>query len=251
MDKKKQDYLIKTLVMQFIICAIIFGVFFSAKYFNIPFIQTIKTSFLEELNKSVTPVEIQEDVKEAFKKIENFTEEEFVLTDYSDEEISATVLGEGGEDVEIDNTEIKNVSSAKYNLNFRIYKPVIGGEVSSEFGERVHPISGTLGVHKGIDIALDEGEPIYAVFDGEVIEATYDQWNGNHIKIKHDGEIVSVYCHCSKLFVEKGDVIRGGEVIALVGSTGQSTGPHLHFELRINDVSYNPSYALKDAKNAV
>lgn len=247
MDKKKQDYLIKTLILQFITCAVIFGVFFSAEYFNIPFLQTIKISFIDELNKSITT----EEVKEAFKKIEAFTEETFVLSDYSEEDISATVLGEGGEDVEIDNTEIKNVSYAKYNLNYKIYNPVIDGEISSEFGERVHPISGTLGVHKGIDIALDEGEPIYAIFDGEVIEATYDQWNGNFIKIKHDNNILSVYCHCSKLFVKKGDIIRGGEIIALVGSTGQSTGPHLHFELRINDVSYNPSYALKDAVNAV
>ncbi len=73
----------------------------------------------------------------------------------------------------------------------------------------------------------------------------------NYIKIKHDNNIISVYCHCNKHFVKKGDIIRGGEVIALVGSTGQSTGPHLHFELRIDDVSYNPEFALKDAKNAV
>ena len=101
------------------------------------------------------------------------------------------------------------------------------------------------------DIALNAGEPIYAIFDGEIIEADYDQWNGNYIKIKHDNNIISVYCHCSKLFVKKGDVIRGGEVIAQVGSTGQSTGPHIHFEIRINDISYNPSFALKDAKDAV
>ena len=69
--------------------------------------------------------------------------------------------------------------------------------------------------------------------------------------LTHDNNILSVYCHCSKLFVEKGDIIRGGEVIAQVGSTGQSTGPHIHFEIRINDISYNPAFALKDAKDAV
>ena len=247
MDKKKQDYLIKTLIMQFVVCILIFCVFFSAEYFNIPFLRTIKTSFFEELNKSLTT----EDVVETFKKIENFTEENFVLTDYEENDFSVTVLGEGGNDVIIDGTKIENVSYAKYKLNYKIYNPVIGGEVSSEFGERVHPINKTLGVHKGIDIALASGEPIYAIFDGEVVEANFDQWNGNHIKIKHDNNILSVYCHCSKLFVKKGDVIRGGEVIASVGSTGQSTGPHIHFELRINDVSYNPEYALEDAINAV
>ena len=128
---------------------------------------------------------------------------------------------------------------------------MINAKISSEFGERIHPISGDTGVHKGIDLALKKGEPIYAIYDGEIIEADYDQWNGNFVKIKHDNDIISVYCHCSKLFVKKGDIIRGGEVIASVGSTGQSTGPHIHFEIRIKDVSYNPAYALKDAKDAV
>ena len=248
MDKnKKQDYLIKAILFQFLFCSLIFAFFYSIKYTDNAFFKTIKQSFFDEINKSITT----EEVKETFKKIENFTENEFILTDFSDELFTAEILGEGGKDVEINNEIISNVSFANYKLNYKIFSPVIDGVVSSEFGERVHPINGTLGVHKGIDIALDEGEPIYAIFDGEIIEADYDQWNGNYIKIKHDNDIISVYCHCSKLFVKKGDIIRGGEVIASVGSTGQSTGPHIHFEIRIKDVSYNPAYALKDAKDAV
>lgn len=244
---KKQDYLIKAILFQFLFCTLIFAFFYSIKYSDNAFFKSFKDSFFDEINKTITT----EEVKETFKKIENFAEKEFILTDFSDELFTAEVLGEGGEDVEINNEKISNVSFSNYKLNYKIYSPVINGIVSSEFGERVHPINGTLGVHKGIDIALDEGEPIYAIFDGEIIEATYDQWNGNYIKIKHDNNIMSVYCHCSELFVEKGDIIRGGEIIAEVGSTGQSTGPHIHFEIRINDVSYNPAIALKDAKNAV
>lgn len=248
MDKnKKQDYLIKAIIFQFIFCSLILAFFYSIKYSDNTFLKSFKHSIFDEINQSITT----EEVKETFKKIENFTEEEFILTDFSDELFSAEVLGEGGKDIEINNEQIKNVSFANYKLNYKIFSPVINGVVSSEFGERVHPINGTLGVHKGIDIALDEGEPIYAIFDGEVVVADYDQWNGNYIKIKHDNNIMSVYCHCSKLFVKKGDIIRGGEVIANVGSTGQSTGPHIHFEFRIDDISYNPYIALKDAKNAV
>ena len=244
---KKQDYLIKAILFQFLFCTLIFAFFYSIKYSNNTFLKTFKDLFFDEINKTVTT----EEVKETFKKIEDFAEKEFILTDFSDELFTAEVLGEGGKDIEINNEKITNVSFSNYKFNYKIYSPVIDGTVSSEFGERVHPINGTLGVHKGIDIALDDGEPIYAIFDGEIIEANYDQWNGNYIKIKHDNNIVSVYCHCSKLFVEKGDVIRGGEIIAEVGSTGQSTGPHIHFEIRINDVSYDPAIALKDAKNAV
>lgn len=244
---KKQDYLIKAILFQFLFCSLLFAFFYSIKYSDSIFLNTFKDSFFREINKSITT----EEVKETFKKIENYTENEFIITDFSDELFTAEVLGEGGKDIEINNEKITNVSFANYKLNYKIYSPVIDGVVSSEFGERVHPINGTLGVHKGIDIALAEGEPIYAIFDGEIIESNYDQWNGNYIKIKHDNNIISVYCHCSKLFVKKGDIIRGGEVIAEVGSTGQSTGPHIHFEIRINDVSYNPAIALKDAKNAV
>ena len=244
---KKQDYLIKAILFQFLFCTLIFAFFYSIKYSDSTFFKAFKDSFFDEINKTITT----EEVKETFKKIENFTEKEFILTDFSDELFTAEVLGEGGEDIEINDEKTTNVSFSNYKLNYKIYSPVIDGTVSSEFGKRVHPINGTLGVHKGIDIALDEGEPIYAIFDGEIIESTYDQWNGNYIKIKHDSNIISVYCHCSELFVKKGDIIRGGEVIAEVGSTGQSTGPHIHFELRINEVSYNPAIALKDAKNAI
>lgn len=247
MDKnKKQDYLVKTLILQFIVCVLIFSFIFAINYFDTPAFSVFKNEFISELNKSIK----KEEVEEAFKKIESFSVDDFIPVDYTDELFNAEVLGEGGEDENINNENI-NYSFEKYKLNYKIYNPVINGEISSEFGERIHPINGTLGIHKGIDLALAKGEPIYAIYDGEIIEADYDQWNGNFVKIKHDNDIISVYCHCEKLFVKNGDVIRGGEKIATVGSTGQSTGPHLHFELRINNISYNPAYALKDAINAV
>lgn len=247
MDKnKKQDYLVKTLIFQFIFCALIFGFIFLINYFDTPTFSTFKNELSSELKKNIT----NEEVEEAFKKIESFSVDEFIPVDYNDELFNAEVLGEGGKDEKINNENV-NYSFEKYKLNYKIYNPVINAKVSSEFGERVHPISGDTGVHKGIDLALNKGDPIYAIYDGEIIEANYDQWNGNYIKIKHDNDIISVYCHCEKLLVEKGAVIRGGEKIATVGSTGQSTGPHLHFELRINNISYNPAIALKDAINAV
>ena len=248
MDKnKKQDYLVKTLIFQFVICVLIFSFIFAINYFDLPVFSNLKNELFTTLNKNISSKEVED----AFKKIESFSVDDFIPVDYSEELFNAEVLGEGGEDEKINNNENVTYSFKKYKLNYKIFNPVINAEISSGFGERIHPITGTLGVHKGIDLALDKGEPIYAIYDGIVLEADCDQWNGNYIKIKHDNEIVSVYCHCEKLFVKKGDVIRGGEKIALVGSTGQSTGPHLHFEIRINNISYNPEYALKDAKNAV
>ena len=248
MDKnKKQDYLIKTLIFQFLFCVLIFCFIFAINYFNTPAFSIFKDKFLLELNKNLN----SEEIKETFQKIENYTNEDFIFSDFSEVLFNAEILGEGGKDEIIDNAENINYSFEKYKLNYKIYKPVVSGKISSEFGERVHPISGELGMHKGIDFALEKSSPIFAIYDGKIIEADFDEWNGNYIKIKHDNNIISVYCHCEKLLVKKGDVIRGGEKIATVGSTGQSTGPHLHFELRINNISYNPEYALKDAKNAI
>jgi murein DD-endopeptidase MepM/ murein hydrolase activator NlpD len=125
------------------------------------------------------------------------------------------------------------------------------GKITSPFGLRIHPISGQQRFHAGIDIAAATGTPIYSAFDGRVIYAGYDQWNGNYLKIQHENNIMTVYCHCEALNVKKGDTVRAGNKVATVGSTGSSTGPHLHFELRINNVSYDPQNALKTAINEV
>lgn len=247
MDKKRSDYLTKTLLLQFFVSAIIFLLLFSCDFLNISFLTTLKNNFKLELEKNFS----KDEIIETFKSFEELASEEISKFDLKEHEFEAEILGEGGEDEKIDENSKNNISFSKYKLNYKIYNPVIGAEVSSSFGKRKHPITGEMGYHKGIDLALNEGENIFAIYDGIVLEADYDQWNGYYIKIKHDNDIVSVYCHCSKLLVEKGTVIRGGEVIAKVGSTGQSTGPHLHFEIRINNISYNPAFALKEAKNAI
>ena len=93
--------------------------------------------------------------------------------------------------------------------------------------------------HKGIDIAAKKGTKIKAAISGQVEEASSNSEYGNYIKIKK-GEILTVYAHCKKLKVSKGDKVKQGDVIATVGSTGKSTGPHLHFEIRLSGRYINP-----------
>jgi murein DD-endopeptidase MepM/ murein hydrolase activator NlpD len=114
--------------------------------------------------------------------------------------------------------------------------------VSSYYGYRVHPISGEKNYHKGLDIAMPQGTEILAGQDGTVTAATYDSGFGYYI-VLDDGEgLVSKYAHCSTLLVSAGQTVNAGDVIALVGSTGNSTGPHLHLEI-IKDGEYlNPLY---------
>jgi murein DD-endopeptidase MepM/ murein hydrolase activator NlpD len=114
------------------------------------------------------------------------------------------------------------------------------GYVTSEFGYRIHPIAGNLKFHTGIDIGADYGTPIEAADGGRVIYNSWFGGYGNTIIIDHGKGIVTLYAHCSELFVKSGQLVVKGQKIALVGSTGNSTGPHLHFEVRKNGEPTNP-----------
>lgn len=93
--------------------------------------------------------------------------------------------------------------------------------------------------HKGIDIAASEGTEIKSAITGQVEEAGSNSEYGNYIKIKQ-GDILTVYAHCKELKISKGEDVKKGDVIATVGSTGNSTGPHLHFEIRLSGRYINP-----------
>ena len=112
--------------------------------------------------------------------------------------------------------------------------------LSSKFGPRNTGIAGASTFHKGIDLAAPKGTPIYASADGTIKFAGTGTGYGLYIRITHDGGVETRYGHCSQLLVKKGDTVKKGQVIALVGNTGVSSGAHLHFEVRINGVAYDP-----------
>lgn len=106
------------------------------------------------------------------------------------------------------------------------------GAITSHFGQRTDPISGITKLHSAVDIALGEGTKVSAAWDGIVTSAGTDDTAGNYVWMVHKNGCETLYCHCSKILVAKGDVIRAGETIALSGNTGYSTGPHLHFGIK-------------------
>lgn len=119
--------------------------------------------------------------------------------------------------------------------------PLANAYISAPFGGRIDPINGGHEFHKGIDLAGTYGEPIHAAADGIVIRAEYDNGGyGNVVDIDHGNGYVTRYGHCSKLLVKAGDLVHAGDTIAQVGSTGRSTGAHLHFEVWINGAPVNP-----------
>ncbi len=118
--------------------------------------------------------------------------------------------------------------------------PVIGGHITSGFGLRRHPILGYSRLHAGIDFGAAYGSPIYAVSDGTVSFAGWHGGHGNYVKLEHGGGFGTGYGHMSRIAVSPGSHVRAGQVIGYVGSTGLSTGPHLHYELYRSGAPVNP-----------
>lgn len=113
-------------------------------------------------------------------------------------------------------------------------------KITSEFGNRMHPTLGVEKFHNGIDMAAPGGSPILAAYDGNVVAADYSNSMGNYIMIDHGDGLYTIYMHASALYVSKGSFVTKGQNIAAVGTTGRSTGNHLHFSVRLNGSYVNP-----------
>lgn len=124
------------------------------------------------------------------------------------------------------------------------YRPVDYDEVASSFGWRRHPISGRHALHEGLDFPAPKGTPIYAASGGVVSEARYMTGYGKLVEINHGNGMSTRYAHASSIVVKLGDVVEKGQLIARVGSTGQSTGSHLHFEVRMAGQALDPKLFL-------
>ncbi|GAC1309826.1 MAG: peptidoglycan DD-metalloendopeptidase family protein [Vulcanimicrobiaceae bacterium] len=119
------------------------------------------------------------------------------------------------------------------------------GPITDPFGMRMHPVSHQWRMHNGLDIGAPMGATITASAPGRVIFAGWEGGYGNTIIVDHGGATSTLYGHCSQLFVSDGQEVQRGQAIGAVGSTGISTGPHLHFEIRINGVAVDPSSRLR------
>jgi murein DD-endopeptidase MepM/ murein hydrolase activator NlpD len=128
------------------------------------------------------------------------------------------------------------------NTGFRF--PLRSYRLTSSFGMRQNPVTGNMRLHQGIDLAAPAGTEVYAVADGVVTETGYDAIYGNYIIIKHNNNWASLYGHLQRIGTTLRTNVRSGTIIGWVGSTGQSTGPHLHFELRQNGRAQDPNKLL-------
>ena len=128
-------------------------------------------------------------------------------------------------------------------------KPVQGGTVGSAYGWRIDPFTGRSALHTGLDFQADTGAPILAAAGGVVVASEMHSQFGNMVEVDHGNNLVTRYAHASKLLVKKGDLVKRGQKLAEVGSTGRSTGPHLHFEVLVQGVQQDPHKFLSGPQN--
>ena len=264
--KNKTDYLIRLMLLQCLICGLIIsGVFITSKISPATF-ERIKEDYARIMQKDMSAGEFADDIKNAASYFtsqadvlqassnevkaeitEEYTIESFeVIGDETGETVAVGEIvpeGSGGGDMQ-GKEAAKGTSFAPYYVSVDPVLPVKNARITSKFGYRTNPVSGNYGFHTGLDLAAAEGTPVAASFYGRVVETgSSDVW-GNYVLLEHSEDFCTYYCHLSEIYVNEGAVIRQGETIGLVGSTGWSTGPHLHFEVRINGVRVNPETLL-------
>ena len=249
-EKSKTDYFVRLLILQsFLSLMIVSGVFLVSKI-SPNFFAEMKEDYSRIMQTDMSAGEIADKLKEAaefvFKPVDfaQTAMSENVMTTYevtSDETgekiaVGEIINGSGGDDAE----SAKGTSFDNYFVNANPVVPVDGARITSRFGYRTHPITGKKGFHTGLDLAAAEGTLVSAVYFGTVTKTGEDDSWGKYVLVEHSDGFETFYCHLSEIYVEKGAVIRQGETVGLVGSTGMSTGPHLHFEVRINGVRVDP-----------
>lgn len=259
-EAQKPNNLTKKLVKQFIICLLIYICFYMAK--NVPNLipQEVMNKITDTLEYDINVQELYENFKGIYKKenqdenVENKEEEQL-----PQETLSAT--DSDGESNEVAQNEEKQAESqqqeeentagltqmeidARYiKKNYSLIKP-LEGEITSRFGPRNPEVPTVPKYHTGIDIARVVGTVVISAMEGTVELVSGEGSYGNHVKITN-GDVSTLYAHCSKIYVKEGDYITQGQEIAEVGATGNVTGPHLHFEIRRNNEYVDPDLILE------
>lgn len=162
---------------------------------------------------------------------------------------AASPLGKGDEEFSqlfaswksLDNGSGIAIPSVRPSVSIPSRSPLQAMTLTSGFGMRNHPVLGGRRNHKGIDLAAPSGTPVYAPADGVIARADWFSSYGNYIQIEHGGELQTRYGHLSGFAVQAGQRVHKGDLIGYVGSTGRSTGPHLHYEVRVADVAVDPT----------
>ena len=253
--KTKTDYLIRLILLQSVLCFLtVAGVLIASKV-SPSAAERLKADYAKISQENMGFEDFRESAEAVFNSVEivesevavpaaacGTGEDFYSVTDETGETVAVGEIvfdGTGGGD----GASGKNTFAA-YKISAEPVEPVKGARLTSPFGYRTNPISGNYGFHTGIDLAAAENTPVSAAFAGTVTETGESDVWGKYVLVRHSDSLETYYCHLNEIYVEQGAVIRSGETVGLLGSTGWSTGPHLHFEVRIDGVRVDPEKLL-------
>lgn len=254
-SQKKDIKLLKKMIIQILICLVIYGVIY-AIYNN-------KYVFSDDfINKANAILSYDTNFKELYENLKNqlqnwsFITNENKVDEVKEEEKQDTnnvqeAIGGAEEDIQQENTnesQVVELSQTEQDIqnvkNTTTFIKPVEGVISSPYGQRDSATGSVPKNHTGTDIAAAMGTKIKSATEGEVVFVSEEGDYGKHIKIQI-GEVSIIYAHCSQMFVKQGEKVTQGQEIAEVGSTGNSTGPHLHFEIRISERTVDPQSILE------
>lgn len=253
---KKDIKLLKKMIIQIVLSLLIYMVIYIIQNNNYIFSEEFLNKANEILSYDMNFVQIYENLKQNIEQgMNQLKDNNEEMTEVDETNNNENAIG-GAEDNNIEdnketpeeNTNTEQLSQEEQDIaNIKatttFIKPV-EGTISSRFGQRESTTSTVPKNHTGVDIAADTGTKIIASTGGEVVISSEEGDYGKHLKIQI-GEVNIIYAHCNSLYVKQGDIISQGQEIAEVGSTGNSTGPHLHFEIRISERTVDPEKILE------
>lgn len=253
-NEKKDIRLLKKMIVQILICISIYLVIYFINNSEYVFSKDFINKINEILSYDVNFMDLYNTIKDQYNKIIVNNNEQEQPEQTKEQEENTTQDGIGGAVEDLQNTSdvkeetSKELSQSEQDIinvkNTTTFIKPIEGIISSKYGQRDTATGRVPKNHTGTDIAANLGTKIKSTTDGEVVLASEEGDYGKHLKIQI-GEVSIIYAHCNNLYVKQGDKVTQGQEIAEVGSTGNSTGPHLHFEIRISERTVDPQSILE------
>lgn len=253
-NEKKDIRLLKKMIVQILICISIYLVIYFINNSEYVFSKDFINKINEVLSYDVNFMDLYNTIKDQYNKIIVNNNEQEQPEQTKEQEENTTQDGIGGAVEDLQNTSdvkeetTKELSQSEQDIinvkNTTTFMKPIEGIISSKYGQRDTATGRVPKNHTGTDIAANLGTKIKSATDGEVVLASEEGDYGKHLKIQI-GEVSIIYAHCNNLYVKQGDKVTQGQEIAEVGSTGNSTGPHLHFEIRISERTVDPQSILE------
>ena len=253
-NEKKDIRLLKKMIVQILICISIYLVIYFINNSEYVFSKDFINKINEILSYDVNFMDLYNTIKDQYNKIIVNNNEQEQPEQTKEQEENTTQDGIGGAVEDLQNTSdvkeetTKELSQSEQDIinvkNTTTFIKPIEGIISSKYGQRDTATGRVPKNHTWTDIAANLGIKIKSATDGEVVLASEEGDYGKHLKIQI-GEVSIIYAHCNNLYVKQGDKVTQGQEIAEVGSTGNSTGPHLHFEIRISERTVDPQSILE------